>query len=226
VGMPIDFLALGGTGVTDLSPLRDMPLTRVFLLKLKVTDYSPLKNCPLKIIRFPYVAERDAALLGSIKTLEEINDLPAAEFLMKFGHPWHSLFDGKSTDKLTLSPKAGWTLDKGSLMSTGPDCFLVTRDEFEDGEFRIRYRSEGVAFLSIQVRHSSEKGYAVVPDQGSPGQPRGKVHEVIFTCQEDQVSAILDGQPAILKYKNCPRKGPIQLHVLGGHLSVLSIDHR
>jgi predicted Ser/Thr protein kinase len=224
--MPLEFLVLSGTGVTDLSPLMGMPLKKLFLLKTKVTDFSPLKNCPLAILRIPYVAERDAALVRSIKTLEEINNLPAAEFLSKYGHPWLALYDGRSTEMLLLEPKAGWSLDKGILTSSGPDCVLVTREEFEDGEFRIRFRSEGITFLSIRVRQALEKGYAVLPDLASLGASRGKTHEVIFSCREDQISATLDGLSVPLKYRNGPRRGPMGVHVMGGHLSILSIDHR
>jgi serine/threonine protein kinase len=227
-GMPLEFLVLGDTGVTDVSVLKDMPLQKLFLLKTKITDFSPIRDCPLVLLRFPYVAERDAALVRSIKTLKEINMLPAADFLSKHPLPWLGLYDGKSTDALLLEPKAAWSPDKGVLTGTGPDYVLVTREEFEDGEFRIRFRCVGVTFLSLQVRHSVEKGYAAIPEyeQLTAAPPRGNVHEVIFTCHEDQISATWDGQPILLKNKNGPRRGPIQIRARGGHLTLLSIERR
>ena len=102
-GMPLTELSCGATGVSDLSPLKGMLLT---LLNCKddkqVTDLSPLKGMPLAILDCRYTPlsdltlledmplvkvwcefkpERDAELLRSIKTLQFINDKPAAEVL-------------------------------------------------------------------------------------------------------------------------------------------------
>jgi hypothetical protein len=228
-GMPLEFLVLADTGVTDISVLRDMPLKTAILFRTKITDFSPLRNCPLVNLRFPYQAERDAALVRSIKTLREINLLPAAEFLIQHPLPWQGLFDGKSIEKLDPRPDKGWKLDRGVLTSAGADCVLLTREEFEDGEFRIQFRAQGINFLSLQVRHLAERGYAAVPDVAHVNPPPGgkpALHEVIFTCLEDQVSATFDGQPVPLKYRNGPRRGPLQVRVMGGHLSLISIDRR
>jgi hypothetical protein len=45
-----------------------------------VTDLSPLKEMPLRDLRCDFKFERDAAILRSIKTLETINQKPAAQF--------------------------------------------------------------------------------------------------------------------------------------------------
>ena len=46
----------------------------------KVSDLSPLKGMPLKTVHCDFKPERDAETLRSIKTLEQINGKPAAEF--------------------------------------------------------------------------------------------------------------------------------------------------
>ena len=46
----------------------------------QITDLSPLKDMPLNRLLFDFKSERDTDLLRSIKTLETINDKPVAEF--------------------------------------------------------------------------------------------------------------------------------------------------
>jgi Leucine-rich repeat (LRR) protein len=78
--MPLTDLNCHSTRVSDLTPLKGMPLTHLDIHETPVTDLSPLKGMPLKVLWCDFNAERDAALLRSIKTLETINGKPAAEF--------------------------------------------------------------------------------------------------------------------------------------------------
>jgi len=73
-------LYLAGTQVSDLSPLRGVKLTVLHCQGAKVTDLSPLKALPLKELRCDFKFKRDAEILRSIKTLETINEKPAAQF--------------------------------------------------------------------------------------------------------------------------------------------------
>ena len=52
----------------------------VQLTGVAVTDLSPLKDMPLKTLTCDFVAARDAGVLRGLRTLETINDKPAAEF--------------------------------------------------------------------------------------------------------------------------------------------------
>jgi len=79
-GMPLTVITMNMTLVTDLSPLRGMPLTWLDCRRMRVTDFTPLKDMPLQYLAFDFRAERDTELLRSIKTLETINEKPAAEF--------------------------------------------------------------------------------------------------------------------------------------------------
>jgi hypothetical protein len=45
--MPLQDLNLLGTGVTDLEPLRGMPLKFLWLNETPVSDISALSDCPL-----------------------------------------------------------------------------------------------------------------------------------------------------------------------------------
>ncbi len=79
-GMPLTVLHCGYTKVTDLSPLAGMPLTYLDYRSTQVSDVAPLKGLPLQAIECHFKPERDAAILRSIKTLERINNKPAAQF--------------------------------------------------------------------------------------------------------------------------------------------------
>lgn len=79
-GMPLTWLGCGGTKVSDLSPLKGFPLVSLGVQNTPVMDFSLLKEIPLKYLWLDFKPERDTELLRSIKTLETINEKPAAEF--------------------------------------------------------------------------------------------------------------------------------------------------
>ena len=79
-GMPLKSLQIQGVTVPDLNPLKGMPLESLNMRATQVTDLSLLRDMPLKQLDCDFVYERDAAILRSIKTLEFINNKPAAEF--------------------------------------------------------------------------------------------------------------------------------------------------
>jgi len=80
-GMPLTLLKIGGTAVTDLSPLKDMKLQLLGISDTQTADLSLLKNMPLKVLYLYFKPDRDTELLlRSLKTLETIDEKPAAEF--------------------------------------------------------------------------------------------------------------------------------------------------
>ena len=79
-GMPLTVLGCGGTQVSDLSPLKGMPLESLGFNSTNVTDLSPLKDMPLKHLICDFKPFRDREILRSIKTLQEINNKPVADF--------------------------------------------------------------------------------------------------------------------------------------------------
>jgi formylglycine-generating enzyme required for sulfatase activity len=78
--LPLKMLDVRHTKVSDLSPLKGMPLTDLFFEGTAVTDGAVLKDLPLKKISCDFQAQRDAKILRAIKTLEEINGVPAEKF--------------------------------------------------------------------------------------------------------------------------------------------------
>jgi Leucine-rich repeat (LRR) protein len=83
-GMKLTYLNCGGTLVSSLLPLADMPLGDLNFSDTQVKDLSPLAGMPLKHVLGDFQPQRDAAILRSIKTLEKINNKPAAEFWKEF----------------------------------------------------------------------------------------------------------------------------------------------
>ncbi|MBU6295006.1 MAG: serine/threonine protein kinase [Planctomycetes bacterium] len=108
-GSPMEDLRCHDTAIRSLEPLRGSPLVgldcqgtkiddlgflqgnkTIAILKINgtmVRDLSPLReSAGLKRIWCDFVAGRDAALLRELKSLERINDRPAAEFLKRQGN--------------------------------------------------------------------------------------------------------------------------------------------
>jgi hypothetical protein len=59
--------------VTDLTPLKGMPLTVLNCRGTRVSDLSPLTGMPLKKLGCDFRPDRDLAILRSLKPLEQIN---------------------------------------------------------------------------------------------------------------------------------------------------------
>ncbi len=79
-GMMLTSLSIVGTQVKDLSPLKGMVLRVLHCHKTPLTDLSPLKEMPLETLSADFDMKRDESLLRSLRWLETINGLSAAEF--------------------------------------------------------------------------------------------------------------------------------------------------
>lgn len=79
-GVPLTILWANNTEIADLSPVKGKPLEWITIQETKVNDLSPLNGMPLTQIYLNFKPERDTELLRAIRTLEKINDKPAAEF--------------------------------------------------------------------------------------------------------------------------------------------------
>jgi hypothetical protein len=78
--IPLELLWFANNKVSDLSPLKGMPLFSLVCNGTQIVDYSLLKEMPLTELDLDFKPERDTELLRSIKTLEQVNDKPLAEF--------------------------------------------------------------------------------------------------------------------------------------------------
>ena len=75
----VRILILDSMPVSDLTPLRGLEVERLSIRGIPAKDLAPLKALPLKALWLDYRADREE-FLRSLKTLETINDKPAAEF--------------------------------------------------------------------------------------------------------------------------------------------------
>lgn len=105
-GMSLIYLDLYNTRAKDLSPLQGMPLTFLNCQSCG-PDYSILKELPaLREVHLNFQPARDAELLRSIRTLEQINGKPAAEF-------WKAVGEGpKPLDEAWVKQVAGMTPER------------------------------------------------------------------------------------------------------------------
>jgi serine/threonine-protein kinase len=78
--LPLTKLTFANTQVADLSPLKGMPLTALDVSQSRVTDLSPLAGLPIKDLRYDFRPKRDAATLRAMKSLESVNGKPLAQF--------------------------------------------------------------------------------------------------------------------------------------------------
>jgi Leucine-rich repeat (LRR) protein len=74
--------SVGNAGLAHFKDCKE--LTRLSIGETKVTDLSLLKGMPLKELYCDFQPERDAEILRSIKTLTQINGIPAAEFWERY----------------------------------------------------------------------------------------------------------------------------------------------
>jgi Leucine-rich repeat (LRR) protein len=109
----LTYLKLQNSEVTDLSALKGLPLTTLILRETKVTDLSPLQALPLKVLELDFVPERDTEILRSIKTLERINNKPAAEF-------WKTA-EPKAVAAREVLEVARWAVDQGFALTIRKD---------------------------------------------------------------------------------------------------------
>jgi hypothetical protein len=72
-------LVLDSTAVSDLKPLRGSNLKVLSIHNIPAKDLSPLKGLALKRLRLDYRADR-AEFVRSFKGLKTINDKPVADF--------------------------------------------------------------------------------------------------------------------------------------------------
>lgn len=79
-GMPLEKVIVTETNVVDLQPLKDTLTLEYLQCGKTITDLSPLMGLSLKRLVCDFQPARDAEILRTIKSLEEINDQPAAEF--------------------------------------------------------------------------------------------------------------------------------------------------
>jgi hypothetical protein len=174
--MPLKELHFNTTKVSDLSPLRNMQLTSFSCRQTKVSDLSVVRDMPLKEITCDLHGERDLKILRSLKTLEQINEKPAAAVLGATATT-NAAFEQwiAETQKLPAEKQVAAVVQKLQERNPGFDG-KETHKLDEKGEVgELKFNTDAVSDLwpvraLPQIRHLECRG-TVGPD----GQPHGKV---------------------------------------------------
>ena len=223
--MSLKKLEVGWTRVQDLSPIDGSALEYLDIRGTAVTSLAPLRGMPLRSLLAPLNPKEHASLIASIKTLETINEQPAAEFFRSSRESWTALFDGRSLDFLRNS--RGWKIDKGAIVNDGTGLNAAqTSFEFENGELRIRFEPRGVDSCMFRVRQGDLGSCGILFDGTQLRQLDAKLHEIVFLCRGNQVTGTLDGKALTLSENKAVRSGCIQFNATNGTLRVLSIEYR
>jgi hypothetical protein len=113
---------------------------------------------------------------GSLGTIAEIPVAPP----QPVGKPWRPLFDGKSLGCLR-GGGAGWKLENGAIAQiAGAADAGQTREEFEDGEMKIRFEVKDNPRIWFNLRQGAGGGYSVTLEGDALKALEGKPHELIF----------------------------------------------
>jgi hypothetical protein len=141
--------------------------------------------------------------------------------------PWTPVFDGTSTACFMSGTPRGWRLEKGELVTVGPERDSVQTDRlFDDGEVRIRFVAEKTGFLGFNIRLGATAGYSVEWDRKQVEQMGGAERALVYTLRGDAVTATLDGRPLTVHVRGPNRKGTLHFGAVGGTLRIRSIDFR
>jgi hypothetical protein len=156
---------------------------------------------------------------GSTSTILEIAPPPPPA-----GKPWRPLFDGTSGSVLK-GGNLSWKVDNGALAYIpGTNDAAQTRDEFSDGELRIRFEVKDVSRLWFAFRQGPSPPYVIRLDDLAKTLDE-KTHELIIAGKGEQVTATLDGKPLPVS-PGASKTGCLQFNASGKACRILSIDVR
>jgi serine/threonine protein kinase/Leucine-rich repeat (LRR) protein len=131
-GMPLQGLSCGNSRIHDLAPLRGMPLAFLSCPNTSVHDLSPLKGLPLKTLSCDFRPWRDTEVLRAVKRLATINGQPAAEFLRKADEAVQAAEDFRLR-MAALPPREQVAMVAARLRKANPGFDGTLRHHAEDG---------------------------------------------------------------------------------------------
>jgi hypothetical protein len=141
------------------------------------------------------------------------------------GKPWKALFDGTTLGFLKHNGN-GWKVEDGAVMPVpGVDDAAQTKEQFTDGELRIRFEVKDADRVSFTLRQGGEGGYGIDITRELKAL-EGKPHELIVIANGDQVTATLDGKPIPVSANGAPKSGHLQFTARGKSIRLLSFEIR
>jgi hypothetical protein len=158
---------------------------------------------------------------GSAGTISEIGAAPPPPP----AKPWKPLFDGTTLGCLR-NGGSGWKVEGGALVPLpGVDDAAQTREDFTDGEIRVKFELKDAERLWFCLRQGAGVGYAVEFKHDIKAL-EGKPHELILEGRGEQVKATLDGKPVSVSVNGPSKSGCLQFNGTGKVVRILSIDVR
>jgi hypothetical protein len=121
-------------------------------------------------------------------------------------------------------------VERGALVNVpGKAAGAETKEEFGDGELRVRFEMSDLDYLDFQMRKGRSGRAVVIFRRKMTDAMEGRPHEIRFTMEGDEISATLDGQAVEVHKAGRPRKGFMSLYAKPygkGYFRILSIDYR
>jgi hypothetical protein len=161
-----------------------------------------------------------AAIYRSTGTAPPLKTSPDAR-------PWKPIFDGQTNDCICIDARNDWPVKDGAITNLpGKDNAAQTKEEFGDGEVRVRFESRGNSVLWFNMRQQGAMGYAV-DLKPYPELQNQKEHELLFTMRGPSVIATVDGKPIPVTANGTPSRGLLQFNCsVDGSLRIKSMDYR
>jgi len=139
--------------------------------------------------------------------------------------PWKILFDGSSMSFIV--DERGWRLEGGALVKVlGGPVPAETRENFTDGEIRIRFRAAPPGYVFFAVRQGLSGNSGVHLDEEALRALGTAEHVLSFSMDGEAVTAALDGKPVRVSTMGRPRTGSLQFNAQGASLRVSSVEYR
>jgi hypothetical protein len=139
--------------------------------------------------------------------------------------PWRPLFDGSSP--AFIHETKGWRVEGGALVrEVGAPVPAESRETFEEGDVRIRFRARPPGHVFFAVRQGLNGNCGVQLEEAALKALGEAEHALIFTMVGETVTATLDGKPLAVTTTGRPRSGAVQFNAQGAELRVRSVEYR
>jgi hypothetical protein len=150
-----------------------------------------------------------------------------AELAAALEAPWRPIFDGRTLGAFPPGLDNAWRVEDGYLIhDNSVDNAAITRENFGDGDIRVRFEVRGASRVSFRFRLDG-KGHCYIELVGTTLASLGEgEHELLLSSRDDTASAALDGKALPLAKVGQSRAGMIQFNSIGGSLRIKSMEFR
>lgn len=141
--------------------------------------------------------------------------------------PWRAIFDGRSLDWMAQQSRSAWEVADGAIcLKPGVNNAAQSKDDFEDGEFRIRFETWGAQRVWFAFRQGGEGFYRIDWQSQAAAALAGGTRELLVALRGDEVTARLDGAPVPVEPHGRPRRGRLQFNATAEGFRILSVEFR